>query len=506
MAVSITSRPALWSAVKNPVVYKFATTGGPFTLYRIEVEVFDLDDNSLTGGVKFAYTPDPNGVTIADISAILRAVLRPDWAKPSSLSEAEPETGIGFYIKYQEVYDGSSEPVQEDDGNPRYAVFGGLQIPSPVGNSMENYVIGDDAKKALTLFEKPIIWKGYPVTASIIVPEDAEDLFLSFDDDGVRTTTEEITDRGIVRLDISTNDAIKERAIRIIHDIELLTDTTFSNGVSADWYNEGSLSDWSSAGAEWAEVDVGSTSGSVSSLLTQDYAGSPGKYRLTVKAFKSSSGVFDDVTFGVVFSDSDGVVDTVVFGNIQSTSDASPDIFTQEVEIDEPFEKVQVSVSRVNVASDITVTVMEVSLIDPEENMMPLVCEVRDACANPVMLFWKSSLGGDAWWLFENDQEVSYELSGYKAKRMKLRAGNLTVDQWEALNELNHIGEVYKQNIVEFTSSIDKSHLIDGAQVYVVQPNGDKVGVIVRPTNSVMFTRARRHEFEIEIEFPERYE
>src|SRR5690606_26908648 len=107
---------------------------------------------------------------------------------------------------------------------------------------------------------------------------------------------------------------------------------------------------------------------------------------------------------------------------------------------------------------------------------------------------WKNSLGGDAWWMFDYDQEVSYNLSSEKkAKRLQLFTNNLTADQWEALNELNHIGEVYKKNITELTSSVDKSHAQDGTQVYAVDADGNKVGVIVIPKSNVMFTRMKRH-------------
>jgi hypothetical protein len=132
--------------------------------------------------------------------------------------------------------------------------------------------------------------------------------------------------------------------------------------------------------------------------------------------------------------------------------------------------------------------------------------EVAQPCKNPVLLFWKNSLGGDAFWLFDHDQEVSYVTSGRKAKRMILSTNNLTEGQWHALNELNHIGEVYKDNIVELTSSLNKTHTKVGTQVYVVDSNGNKTGVIVIPTRNVMFTHMQKHEFRIEIEFPELYE
>src|SRR3954466_14055161 len=60
VAISLTQRPLItgsnWVAVKNPVVYKFTSTGiGSLVNYRIEVEPYKSSDNtSLTGGIKFS--------------------------------------------------------------------------------------------------------------------------------------------------------------------------------------------------------------------------------------------------------------------------------------------------------------------------------------------------------------------------------------------------------------------------------------------------------------------
>src|SRR5690606_11824370 len=115
------------------------------------------------------------GVTYADISAILRSHLSPDWAKPSALNEAEDGTSIGYYIKYQELYDGSGASVQDDVANPRFAVFGGIQIPSAVGNNLTDYVpehIPNETptKRFLSKFLQHKMWRGFTQTLSFIYP------------------------------------------------------------------------------------------------------------------------------------------------------------------------------------------------------------------------------------------------------------------------------------------------------------------------------------------------
>jgi hypothetical protein len=349
------------------------------TDYRIEVEVFQASDNkSLADGVVFSFTPDTTGLAYADMSAIVKAYLSPEWSEPAALNEIEEDTSLKVYIKYQEYYDGALVGAQTDDvANPRYAVFGALQIPSSVGNNLTAYVPADNTKKFLTIFERLKLWRGYPATLSFIFP-DALVLYVSrkqYDQSGTLIGVEDID-----ALNTANDDAVNR--------LDLMS------GFALD------------ANAK----------------------------TLKVKLVTESLGVYTDYTEELTFA-------------------------------------------------------------------------VEDPCDNPVLLVWKNSLGGDAFWMFEHSQEVGYNLSGSKkAKRMTLFAEHLTLNQWEALNELNTLGEVSQENIVEFTSSVNKTAKRDGAQVYVVDASGNKTGVIVIPTTSVINTKDEVHSIEIEIEYPQRIE
>lgn len=529
MAVSVTSRPSTWSAVKNPVVYKFETTGGPFTNYRIEIEVFNADDDSsLTGGVKFSFSPGLDGVTYADISAILRSHLSPDWAKPSALNEAEDGTSIGYYIKYQELYDGSSESVQNDNGNPRFAVFGGIQIPSAVGNNLTDYVpeyIPNETptKRFLSKFLKHKMWRGFTQTLSFIYPNTSSSrTFLhkaqfnvSGDRIGESFDDLDLDDRGkVLRTNLSNGllDDTKELSVQMIQTgpaAEILENTEFNTSLDP-WFN-----DPLSSGEDW----VHDTDRAVVSFtnphdgsknLRQNFSSGlflNGLYKLEIVVGVSSGPVTVGLKITVRFSGTS----FIVFGKNElidfpsTTAITKTYFFRHEIGAANTIE-LYASDPTGSAPFDVRILRASLARVNPDEWTKEEVFDVVEPCRNPVMLFWKNSLGGDSWWLFEHDQEVSYTLSDAKARRMVLRAGNLTADQWEALNELNHIGQVYKQNVREFTSSVNKSHVRDGTQVYVVDEDGNKTGVVVIPRSSVMFTRARRHEFEIEIEFPERYE
>lgn len=130
--------------------------------------------------------------------------------------------------------------------------------------------------------------------------------------------------------------------------------------------------------------------------------------------------------------------------------------------------------------------------------------EVRDVCRNPIMLLGRNSLGGPMQWVFEWTQEYTFDYGNdRKAKRLVLHTDGLTLNQWEVLQDFITLGQVYRNNLLELTSTTIKTSTRIGQQVYVVEPDGSKIGVIVIPTKNQTKTRQYNHEFEIEIEFPE---
>lgn len=130
--------------------------------------------------------------------------------------------------------------------------------------------------------------------------------------------------------------------------------------------------------------------------------------------------------------------------------------------------------------------------------------DIKDPCANPIMLWWRNSLGGDAFWMFEVNQQYSYRYSGgRKTKRYILFADNLTLNQYDAINELNAIGELYEPAINELTTSVNKTQARVGAQVYMMDSTGKKTGVTVIPNEFATLTNKRRHRLQVTIELPE---
>jgi hypothetical protein len=108
--------------------------------------------------------------------------------------------------------------------------------------------------------------------------------------------------------------------------------------------------------------------------------------------------------------------------------------------------------------------------------------------------------------MFDVNQEYTFDYgNGRKAKRLVLTTVNLTINEWESLQDFITLGEVYRENIVEFTSTTDATSRRIGQQVYVLNQDGTKIGVIALPTRNTTRTKQIRHIFELEIEYPEEF-
>ena len=127
-----------------------------------------------------------------------------------------------------------------------------------------------------------------------------------------------------------------------------------------------------------------------------------------------------------------------------------------------------------------------------------------DICSNPIMVMGRNSLGGVLQWMFDYNQEYSFDYgNNIKAKRLILNTNDLIINEWEALQDLITLGPEYRVSITEFTSSTIKSNARIGQQIYVVSNAGVKTGVLVLPTRNKTLTKQIKNTFEVEIEYPE---
>lgn len=157
--------PSRWNAIGNRIIYRMSTPSFSQTNYRLEIYVFDSANTALNSEA-FTYTPNATGAILVDITPIVRAYLSPtnDISLSNSNVEMYNDTNAykKFYIKYKEVWTGSSEVLTSDSANQFYAVFGTLQIPSEYGPNLYDYTLFNITEyteaKFLTRFTRPTWW------------------------------------------------------------------------------------------------------------------------------------------------------------------------------------------------------------------------------------------------------------------------------------------------------------------------------------------------------------
>lgn len=538
--ITLTTRPingsCNFNAVGNPIVYVFTTTGLTTEVnYRVEVEVFKASDNTSLNGVAFSFTPNPSGVTTANISACVKPYLSPDWTLPAAVNEIETGTSLGVYIKYTEKFDGSAVAAVDDVANPIYPMFATNQIGTANGANMLDYFPASSTKKWLTRFQLNsankglVLWRDWPFTLSMIWPNamtGVKKLIEEYDasDSLINGTETALTDHAnaVNRLDVLRGITLDGDTTKIKLSIyngltgELVQDPTMTTGVG--WANVSIGAAWtiSSGGESFVDItSAASISKSLDGTLSSSpiatkrayvkgsitrTAGSPVgiiqfvfiKAGITIESITVNFSV-DSVTSIQTFEINRFLTDAVGYDTVRAIALLTPFVSGDQ--------------ARIHVDD------FSLKSITPLNEQLEI--SVRDACDydsnnnviwgnNPVMLVWKSSTGSDAQFLFDKYHEYSYNYSnGKKAKRIVLFAKELSLVQWEAINELNTLGEIYSQNITTLSSSVYQTSKRVGTQVYMIDAAGNKTGVIVLPASDKVQVRNSVNAMSIEIELPE---
>lgn len=509
------------------------------TDYKLEVEIFrSSDDTTLTNGVKLTYTHNRDGLMYVDVS-IVKSFLSAEWSNPVSINEVDSQVSIKFYVKYQEYYDGALQgSVISDSANPIFAVFAAMQVGQSIyGGNMRDYYPNSDSKLWLTKFQvssalkKLVMWRDWPFSLSFIHPDAIGTLTrieLRYDVagsiiDSDRSTLSTANDDSINRLKFSTPaDGVSKLVVQIgtapaqpagYTDSISVPDSSFASGVGGGaWVNTGSILDdaWSGGGGQ---VQV--TPSPDSRILTPSVPISGSlRNRYIRLQFTADIPVGSNVVFSLYIQGASIGSSGIIAGNgsptsysiygfavgaalatsdlglsVQLTSGLTPLIIVQDVTLTEGF------LSKVFADTDIEVR----DVCDYDANLVLVNGQ------NPIHLFWKNSLGGDSFWNFSKYHEYTYTYqNGRKAKRIILFENELHPVQWEAIQELNGTGEVYQTNIIELTSSVNKTSQRVGQQVYMISKDGaTKTGVIVIPSTDRIFARDITDKTSIEIELPE---
>lgn len=516
--------------------------------YRVQVELYRALDNSLIFS-RLESSMSAQGAIQVDVS-ILNEYIQQEpaaffatWAGEASLAtffcQKNSAASLGFYIKYREVWAGSSESQTDDVANPSFAVKGARQIGgtgSSLGEGVGGYLYeyatpnSSSGRKFLTLFSSPVLWRERNNAISFVDPDVTSSSPFTwvkqtrYNADGsvwgatyCRIEYKDGINKGIFEVGMRFASAYQlseyiqtgagtswsnvfaatllvppsitaltslSSSKKILYPLHLKVGQTYSTTVSVDFF---------APSGEKITVRLSAIERDGTVRYTVDSAAlASGAHNLTFAAISPATN--DTYFLGVeVIHNGDGAAADIVVASLYTKLNAYPGhsstLATKRLDL-----------SVVKMTNTVTVTETAVSAT--------LQCAVAEnpAC-NPVELCWRNSVGGQAHWVFEYSQEYSYRHSsdGGKRKRLILFANNLTADQWEALNELNNGGEIFRTPIQEMGAGVNKTHRRRGAQVYIMttQLNYNKTGVIVIPTEQKSASKQKKHSLEIIIEYPE---
>jgi hypothetical protein len=471
----------------------FITNLSKRTDWKIYIDVYD-GVTLQQMGVRMGFSASPiDCIAIVDLSAILRQYLTADWQLPAGVNEAAAGSSVKFYIQYQEYYDGANQGAYTSDGaNLFYTINAAMQVyynetAYGHGGNMLSFIPSDTGrnwlsrKRVNSIKQKIRMLRGWPFTMSFIWPSSITAMarrIIEYDaGNNILATT-------YTNL-VATLNKVNRLTIPALNALTKKFDITIGSLVNSG------ASGGPVAGTNSFNVLLGSVfpigsyfvTGGGSFSFTAPPAGSP----CTVQI-----GLYNTSTLQYQLLGSGGAS---LFGGGFTFA---PALVAATI----PFDAIQVaflspsgSTYTYNYFGSIFTQCLATTVVDIEE---------PDYMQNIIWLNWQNSVGGDEWHPFNYSQDQNFALSGgSKAKHLTLLADNLDYVEWEAINELNSTDEVYKENIVELSSSVLKTSTRLNQQVYIVDQFGNKMGVVVIPKAAKTESKRSKHFIEIEIELPE---
>lgn len=524
------------TSITTSIAYVAGSTGWINLLtyrarYRVEVELYRQADNTLIFSF-LEYSPTSAGRLTIDVAMPLNEYTTQEpWNLNYGITatigipqtfrkcwrNASP-TALGFYIKYREVWTGSAESQTSDSANPSWAVKGARQIGELYGGYLKEYS-ETTGRKFLTKLTSPRIWRDSRIMQlSFIEPTNPPST-----SNRLMTLREYVNNAGTIILGLYELPNLTGADAAGIYDQQgdvisqsqyLIYDKQFNAGTS--WVNLGDIS-------SFPTVTLGPGAGSkdyaIPVILYQGLT-----YNMRVSWQVSAGAGAETMTMRVraVRLDQTTVEATFTSATL-GQNQARDEVFTLtpaaanahwlfiDLTCSAGVNNRTGLVAYPRVLIDTTVPRIDLRLITRDDTAKTITegisetlqHQVMDAPDQPLQLIWRNSLGGASTWVFGHTQEYTYRFQDYKRKRYILYAQHLTLAEWDALNELNAIGDVYQVPIQELTTLVNKSHARRASQVYLVDPAGKQTGVIMIPTEVKTRTRRNQHAIELTVELPE---
>jgi len=510
-----------------------ATTGhinlAQRTGYRVATEIFAANGVA-SAAVLFTmqFSPAKSGAVTMDV-AITRNYLQPEpFAFLSTTTNAglvsklrtNTVTSYQFYIKYTETWIGtngvaSAETQVDDTAARHYIVTAARQIGELYGGYLKEYSEPNatPTRKFLTKFSSPPLWPGRKFTLSYIDSDVSAT---------VRTLIKKKRYTAAGTLNMATYDLPEYAGSTVKSVYEVFEDLTTpyqllydkENGAGTAWSNLGTVTPSAVTLAVAAsskmklypvQLILGSTySMTVSATVAAGAAADTVKVRLTavtldatvrytVDSVNLSQATTTVLTFAAILP---ATSDTYYIGLevIHNGGTTARTLTVDYARITIPVvNKIEFQIVTLSSTIPATETVVSETLTGV----------VKALCDSPIQLFWKNTLGGDANYVFDFSQDYTTKYTTTKNKRYVCFAQSISLSDFEAINEINTLGEIYDPAMIELTTAVNKTQGRNGQQVYSADASGNKTGVIVIPTEIRTRTFQTRHNMEVLIELPE---
>lgn len=481
---TLNSRPAIWSGSSGPILYKLTSTNYANAGYRFVVEIWDATAAAKIADAK--YYANSSGALTVDVSAFLKSSMSLDNDADLTTADVIYEDGnwVKYYIKYREVWTASSESQVNDSGNPRWAIYGGLHLG--VINDFTDYV--DATFNFLTLVNEGTAIKDYPFIINFKGLTNAYIRMLRKLSGATLDTTESIISSNNINIFKTIETGTADEII-----LSVVVGASVLPSLSA-FTNQGAGTSWTTGSNPSCSVNVAGTK-----YLVGAYA-NPSGYTVSIDydidaTAASGTGIFRFYLLNSSFSPV-GTADSILLGSINNYTGtlsvlATGDVAYVALTVEDSFGITSVDINSITISSSEEV-ISETKTIN-----------ILEDCQNIVTLSWRNSLGGWECYPFTYNQEYTWHYSDRKAKRLTLFADNLTLAQWEAIQGLNTLGDLYQTPINEMTTSLNRTSATIGQSVYVLNSDGTKTGVNVIGQANTTATKQKTHSAVVTIEYPE---
>lgn len=531
MSIVLNSRPESLVMIGNPVIYKVTCSSySGFTLYRIKLQLYNSVTSELIDTIYGV--PDKDGIVYLDVANCLRDQMSPDIRPLHQLGTSFEEGPSYIYFGAQicEVYTGSGGCVNtiDDRSNVQLALHGSRQIsslPEALGflgsDNTGFWIRGYSKRSDLSPDDTFLHVENYnPYTFAVDFSSNTsnKEVFTSQYYNKSETLSDPIpfgvaiSHPGAIPFDykglISGYSTLLLSYVKTVN----LRGTNPLTITNYGYLNAGLLT-----GTTWTQAAVGLISVNVGTTVKLQYK----QQRRTSGSFWNvellNIGGVSQLTTQINSDDPDGLIEftnptnaiyyiRVDYRSVAGSYSSNEATFSIRLD-DSDFDHVQVGVDLIdNTTNGDYNRVFNSAYISEALSLI-------SKCKNGMQIIWRNDRGGTSSYMFSYSQDFFYSYqNGYKAKRFRLFADELTLEDYERLEELHTLGAVYQNNFFYVNSDLKKTSTRYGAAVYFVNSlNGiideyhDLLGVIVIPTENPSRTKNIKHRFEIEIEMPETF-